>query len=79
MITIRLTLRNDGARTRYDNEYLVEYDPAVRVDAFGVEYVHLVTSPKREEARLFDSVEAAIAFYRGTTGRMRRTATQTGR
>jgi hypothetical protein len=37
----------------------------------GGEYVHLVTSPKLEEAQWFENIDAAVACYRGMTGRLR--------
>jgi hypothetical protein len=70
MVTLQLiALSNDGP-TPNDGEYVVEYDPVPRM-APGGEFIHLVTTPNRDDARQFPTVEAAMECWRSTSGRFR--------
>jgi hypothetical protein len=63
MFTIKLIDRVDGEPTEYDGKYLVDYDPTPRRDGEG-EFVHLIVTEAREQARQFPTLDEALRFYR---------------
>ena len=56
IITLQLIERSDGP-TKYDGQYVVDYDPKPRTDATG-EYVYLRSTANRADAKQFESTEA---------------------
>ncbi|HEY1897578.1 MAG TPA: hypothetical protein VGG62_14960 [Terracidiphilus sp.] len=63
MFTIKLIDRVDGEPTEYDGKYLVDYDPTPRRDGEG-EFVHLIVTEARDQARQFSTLDEALRFYR---------------
>lgn len=55
-----------GITTAWDDQYLVEYDPALR--PINIIQAHLVTSPNVADAMRFIDTEHAYAFWNWSRG-----------
>lgn len=66
MPTIKIIGLFNGEASEYDGKYLVDYDPTPRIDAQG-EFVHLIVTEDRAQARQFRSNTHAVAFYRAVS------------
>ena len=62
MATLKIVGLVNGDLTEYDGKYLVDYDPTPRTDDDG-EFVHLIVAGQRQDARQFDSMQAAMELY----------------
>jgi len=62
MATLRIVGLVNSGPTHYDGKYLVDYDPTPRTDEDG-EFVHLIVADRRQDARQFASIQAAMELY----------------
>jgi hypothetical protein len=58
-VIVRIDSRVDGTMTEVDGCYLVSYDPTITDGQYT-----LVTSPTLKHARVFDTLQDAIAYVR---------------
>jgi hypothetical protein len=63
MIALRIVGVWHGEPTEWDGKYIVDYDPTPFMTPDGP-FVHLVVTDRRDEAREFPTLEAAVTFYR---------------
>jgi hypothetical protein len=66
MATLRIIKLINGEPTEYDGKYLVDYDPTPQEDEAG-EFVHLVVTDRRQDARQFDHIHEAMDVYLGAS------------
>ena len=62
MATLKIVGLISGDPTEYDGKFLVDYDPTPQTDEGG-EFVHLIVADRRQDARQFDSMQAAMELY----------------
>jgi hypothetical protein len=62
MPTIRIVGLVNGEPSEYDGTYVIDYDPTPRVDHEG-EFVHLIVTQNKAQARQFQTYAQAVAFY----------------
>ena len=62
MATLKIVGLVNSGPTHYDGKFLVDYDPTPRADGDG-EFVHLIVTDRRQDARQFDTIQAAMELY----------------
>ena len=68
-VRMRIIGTSEGP-TAFDGQYVMEYDPSrPGVDPEGREMVaHIVTTPDPEKARIFETLEEALALWKQSHG-----------